>query len=69
MLDQVTLHTSRLDAVSFATSPPSETFYIFDVLLQLTLAEIREAKEKKEAMLRSSIRDFRMSPVTLPDEE
>jgi len=36
---------------------------------QLTLAEIREAKEKKETMLKNSIRDFRMSPIMLPDEE
>eukprot|EP00983_Pelagomonas_calceolata_P025574 803311-Pelagomonas_calceolata.AAC.2 len=36
---------------------------------QLTLAEIRQAKEKKEAMLRNSIRDFQVSPLDLPGED
>ncbi|KAF5830681.1 hypothetical protein DUNSADRAFT_14196 [Dunaliella salina] len=36
---------------------------------QLTLAEIRQAKEKKETMLRNSIRDFQVSPTDLPGED
>jgi hypothetical protein len=38
--------------------------------VQLTLAEIREAKEKKETMLKNSIREFRMqSPLVAGDDE